>query len=100
MARFSTRRSSGLGALGGCGCSSTGCIAFVVVALLLGSTAAKYCLLHWIPALHASFPALTPLDPNVSVWSLKMMLIGVFGSELFIPGAIITWLLIGLGILH
>jgi len=93
-------RSSSLPGIGGCGCSSTGCIAFFVVALLIGSTAAKYCLIHWLPGLHNAFPqTFSVMDPATSVWSLKMMLLGVFGSELFIPGAIITWLLIGLGIM-
>lgn len=95
-----TRSSSLPGALGGCGCSGTGCLVMLLVNLLIGSVCAKYCLMHWLPGLHASYPqTFSVMDPATSVWSLKMMLLGVFGSELFIPGAIITWLLIGLGIM-
>jgi hypothetical protein len=84
---------------GGISCSGLGCLIIILVNLLIGSTAAKYCLLNWLPPLHTAFPqTFSLLDPNTSVWSLKLMLLGVLGGELFIPGAIITWLLIGLGI--
>jgi len=96
-----TRSSSLPGALGGCGCSGTGCLVMLLVNLLIGSVCAKYCLMHWLPGLHASYPqTFGLLDPNTSVWSLKLMFLGLIGGELFIPGAIITWLLIGLSILH
>jgi hypothetical protein len=92
------RNKSSLPVIGGCGLSGTGCIVIIVVALLFGSTCAKYCLVHWLPGIHHLIPAIGLLDPNTSVWSFKLMVLGFFGSELFIPGAIITWLLIGLGI--
>jgi hypothetical protein len=70
----------------------------LLVNLLVGSLAARYCLFHWLPTLHASVPAITPLDPATSIFSLQMILLGIIGGELFIPGAIITWLLISLGV--
>jgi hypothetical protein len=73
----------------------------LLVNLLVGSTAARYCLFHWLPPLAHAYPqTFSVLDPNTSVWTLKLMLLGLFGGELFIPGAIITWLLIGLSIIH
>jgi hypothetical protein len=87
--------------IGGCGCGLNGCLGFLIVNLLIGSFCARYCLWHWLPILHAKYPqTIGLLDPNTSVWSLKMMVLGLFGGELFIPGAIITWLLIGLSILQ
>jgi len=90
------RSSTKTGGIAGynCGCA----LAVLVFNLLLGSTAAKYCLLHWLPAISKSVPNIHPLDPNISVWSPLLILLGLFGAEIFVPGAIITWLLIALGI--
>jgi hypothetical protein len=93
----STRRN--LASIGGCGCGLNSCLGFLLVNLLFGSICARYCLFHWLPVLHNAYPTyIGTLDPNTSVWSLKIMVLGIVGGELFIPGAIITWLLIGLHI--
>ena len=86
--------------IGGCSCGLNGCLGIILVNLLFGSACAKYFLIKWLPTIHAYFPAFNTLDPHTSVWSIKMMILGLIGGELFIPGAIITWLLTGLGILH
>lgn len=95
-----TTRSTGSGC-GIAGCNGMSCLVILLVNLLIGSFCARYCLFHWLPPLHHQFPeTFSLLDPATSVWSLKMMLLGLIGGELFIPGAFITWLLIGLSIVH
>ena len=87
----------------GVGCSGCGggCIITLIVNLLLGSFAVKYCLMHWLPALHNTYPTTFGLlDPNTSIFSLKLIVLGLLGGELFIPGAIVTWLLVALSIIH
>lgn len=95
---MSTR--SGLSDVVGGGCGVSGCLTFLAVNLLIGGLACRYCLMHWLPGLHHAFPATFNLpDPNMSLWPGPVLL-GLIGGELFIPGAIITWLLIGMGILQ
>ena len=92
-----TRSSLPVVSCGGCsGCS----LLLVVFNLLLGGIACRYCLLHWLPILHASYPMTFNMpDPNMSLWPGPIIL-GLFGAELFVPGAIITWILIAMNIVH
>src|ERR1044071_10286004 len=93
MKKWQSDVSEMLGGCGGCG----GCfLAIIVVNLLIGSSAAKYCLIHWLPAIHASYPAIGLLNPATSIWSIKLMMLGLIGGEVLIPVAFVRWVLRGL----
>lgn len=83
--------------IGGCGCGN-GCLGFLIFNLILGGIACRYCLMHWLPGLHNMFPTAFNMPPaHMNLWPGPILL-GLIGGELFIPGAIITWLLISMGI--
>lgn len=73
-------------------------LVMLAINLLIGGICCRYCLMHWLPVLHAQFPQTFNMPPaQMDLWPLPCLL-GLIGGELFIPGAIITWLLIAMGI--